>query len=415
VTFKITMPNRINVLSKEDKITIERPFSEQRKEVVVERPFKEKDLLFLDALRGITAAIVMIGHARWLLWEGYSEGYLKHPGDYSSMEKAVMYFFSIFRFGHEAVLFFFVLSGFVIHLKYAKKLAKSDAGNFDVRQYIYRRVKRIYPPFLFVLLLTFLLDKIGMYFDYSIYRNSTPNALLNANISLDHSWGNLIGNLFFWEGSGVKIWGTNSPLWSLKFEWWFYLLYPLLFFFNKKSVLYSNLIVLFAFAVSFLLPFPEVVSFFKSVLHYLLFWWLGAVLADIYTRRIGIDHLFCSILALLIPVMAVFGKKITDNILADGLWALGFFGMLNFFFWLQARGVNLSFSRKIKWLGDCSYTLYIIHFPILVICNGLLLKTTGNKMPTSQIYLLIFIPFILLVSYGVHLLVEKPFVSKRSV
>jgi peptidoglycan/LPS O-acetylase OafA/YrhL len=399
-------------LSKKDIATVRQPASPMTNKQAEAN--KENELIFLDALRGITAVIVMIGHARWLLWEGYSEGYLKHPGTYSLLEKGVMYFLSLFKFGHEAVLFFFVLSGFVIHLKYAKKLAHSDVADFDVKQYLYRRVKRIYPPFLFVLVLTFVLDKIGSYFDYSIYRNATPNALLNANISVDHSFYNLVGNLFFWEGSGVKAWGTNGPLWSLKFEWWFYLLYPSLIFFNRKSVLTSSLIVVIIFLVPFFLPFPEVVGFFNSIFHYLFFWWLGAFLADIYTRRIPVSHAFCSVFTLLIPIMALFGKRITDTIVADGLWALGFFGMLNFFFWLQARGIDLSISRKIKWLGDCSYTLYIIHFPILVFCNGLLLKLTHDVMPKSQLYVLVFIPFILIVSYAIHLLVEKPFLSRRT-
>ena len=35
-----------------------------------------------------------------------------------------MYCFSLFRYGHEAVLFFFVLSGFVIHLRYARRMAE---------------------------------------------------------------------------------------------------------------------------------------------------------------------------------------------------------------------------------------------------------------------------------------------------
>src|SRR5665213_1414486 len=35
----------------------------------------EKYLQFLDGLRGLAALYVMVGHARWLLWEGYREGF----------------------------------------------------------------------------------------------------------------------------------------------------------------------------------------------------------------------------------------------------------------------------------------------------------------------------------------------------
>jgi len=109
----------------------------------------EKKLQFLDGLRGLAALYVMIGHARWLLWEGYSEGFRLHPQNYSVFNKALMYFFSLFKYGHEAVLFFFVLSGFVIHLRYARRMAEQGmAAKFDWAAFIWRRARRLYPPLL---------------------------------------------------------------------------------------------------------------------------------------------------------------------------------------------------------------------------------------------------------------------------
>ncbi len=37
-------------------------------------------LLFLDGLRGLAAFYVMVGHARWLLWEGYGKDISNIPG-----------------------------------------------------------------------------------------------------------------------------------------------------------------------------------------------------------------------------------------------------------------------------------------------------------------------------------------------
>ena len=75
---------------------------------------------FLDGLRGLAAIHVMIGHARVYLHEGYRRGFLLHPDAYSVLEKLLFYVISAFRYGHAAVIFFFVLSGFVIHPRYAK-------------------------------------------------------------------------------------------------------------------------------------------------------------------------------------------------------------------------------------------------------------------------------------------------------
>jgi peptidoglycan/LPS O-acetylase OafA/YrhL len=358
--------------------------------------------------------VVMVGHARWLLWEGYSEGYLKHPAQYNFVEKILVYFFAAFKYGHQSVLFFFVLSGFVIHLKYSKSLQKNPAAKFNVGNYLYRRVKRIYPPFLFILLVTYLLDYFGTKFGYSIYSGQTPNTLLNNNISLNHSWTNLLGNLLFWRGSTVDIWGTNTPLWSLKYEWWFYMIYPLLFGVNKKSVLISGIVVVSIFIASLFVSFPAAISFIQSVLQYLLFWWFGALLADIYTKRSTLSYSYLSAFIIILPFMAVFGERwVSNTMVSDGIWALGFFGLLNFFFFLQQKGFRLNFMKRLKWLGDCSYTLYIIHFPILVFINGIILHSNGNQMPKSFIYVLLVIPFIIFISYVIHFFVEKPFTTAR--
>ena len=42
------------------------------------RNVSDRNLVFLDGLRGLAALYVMVGHARWVLREGYSEGFLKH-------------------------------------------------------------------------------------------------------------------------------------------------------------------------------------------------------------------------------------------------------------------------------------------------------------------------------------------------
>jgi peptidoglycan/LPS O-acetylase OafA/YrhL len=88
-------------------------------------------LLFLDGLRGLAAAYVVLGHGRALFWEGFTDGFLKNTYSYTPFEKLQMYFFSLFKFGHEAVLFFFVLSGFVIHLKYASNFGKTGIYQFQ--------------------------------------------------------------------------------------------------------------------------------------------------------------------------------------------------------------------------------------------------------------------------------------------
>ncbi|TXJ23447.1 MAG: acyltransferase [Chitinophagaceae bacterium] len=371
---------------------------------------KNQSIIFLDGLRGLAALYVMIGHARWLLWEGWG-AFRQHPDQYSAFEKMEVYFFSLFKYGHEAVLFFFVLSGFVIHLKQAKTIAAGKLPSLN--GYFVRRVKRIMPPFLFALLLTFVCDKAAQFMDASIYHKVTPDVVANTNISFDHSLLTLAGNLFFFQNTYVPVFGSNAPLWSLKYEWWFYMLYPILLLLNKRSVIGSFCLVAILSMLS-LLGWSWSIKLIDEVLAYFFCWWLGCLTADVYAGRLKIHPvLFVLGTALLafIPINSIF----TVAAVKDTVIAIGFWGLLNLLLLLNSRGVSFPLLGKLKPLGDCSYTLYVIHLPLLVLMNGLVLKNTQNVLPTSMLFVWLSVFVILILSYLIHLFIERPFTGKSGI
>jgi peptidoglycan/LPS O-acetylase OafA/YrhL len=87
------------------------------------RPSLGSDLLFLDGLGGLAATYVMLGHSRWLLWEGYRDGYQKHLVSHTTLATIQICFVSLFKYRLEVVLFFFALSGFVIHLHNGRQVS----------------------------------------------------------------------------------------------------------------------------------------------------------------------------------------------------------------------------------------------------------------------------------------------------
>jgi peptidoglycan/LPS O-acetylase OafA/YrhL len=367
-------------------------------------------LQFLDGLRGLAAVYVMIGHARWLLWEGYSEGYLKHPEQYSTFNKLVMYFLSLFKFGHEAVMFFFVLSGFVIHLKYAKNLSKPVPDKFKWPAYFLRRIKRIYPPFILALLITFLLDTLGRNFHWTIYYGSTSYPLINENIG-SNNWGlkTFFGNLFFLYTDYVPVYGTNGPAWSLKYEWWFYMLYPLFLLAGTRKIIYPTAIMIVLFVASFYPQYwPE--PLLRNIFASMITWWLGVLLAEVYAQRIRVNFRYLSIAALII--LAIPFLHLSD-VLHDSCIAIFFFGLISFFLSISHKNIIIVLLEKLKKVGEFSYTLYIIHFPILVFISGWIMQKHGNVLPNHFLYVFIGILITIVLAYITHFVTEVPFTRSR--
>ena len=97
----------------------------RERSTAVDRSF---DLRAFDGLRGLAALYIVAHHARIDLWEG------SHRALASGGIAAVVAFATVpLRYGAEVVLLFFLLSGFVIHLRQARSVAQGEVVSFDVR------------------------------------------------------------------------------------------------------------------------------------------------------------------------------------------------------------------------------------------------------------------------------------------
>ena len=366
----------------------------------------------LDGLRGLAALYVMIGHARWLLWEGYSEGYLKHTLEYSWMDKMSMYFLSMFKFGHESVLLFFVLSGFVIHKGFVKKFLTDALQSVNIGQFYIKRIRRIYPPFLFALCLTALLDFVGRDFGFSIYTGNTPNEGINITVGNQSlTLVTFIGNIFFLFKEYVPIFGTNGPTWSLKLEWWFYMIYPIFLLLSRKNIYYSTLLIVLLFSlVNYSYFWTETLS--KAVFSSIISWWAGVLLAEVYSKRIGIGLLNFAMINILGFFLLPFLPIYSD--LYDFRIALLLTALISCILYFQSKNISFKLIENFKFFGDFSYTLYIIHFPILVFISGLVLKFNQNQLPKHSFFVFLGIIVSLGVAYLTHFLVELPFMKPKT-
>ena len=219
----------------------------------------------LDALRGLAALYVVIHH---------------------SVSNSVMLFglniAFLFRFGEEAVILFFLLSGFVINYSFVKGRDKT------FRTYFFKRATRIYIPLLIVMALGYAMECYGA----GEIVNAHPRELL-LNLMMLQDISDLKPNVV------VDPYMHNSPLWSLSYEWWFYMVY-----FQVQKHVASNRgkdgLVMGLSIVSAIvyLYFPV---FVPRLLMYMSIWWLGVMLSNKYINKEAI-----SLKTLAMPLSSVF-------------------------------------------------------------------------------------------------------------
>jgi peptidoglycan/LPS O-acetylase OafA/YrhL len=292
----------------------------------------------IEAIRGFAAIYVFAGHI--LLLRGGVE-----------KSSALGY---LLRFGQEAVMLFFLVSGFVIYF--------STYMHSDRRfgPYFRRRLRRIYPIFLLALAVSFLIGP-----------------------SSDPTLTQVLGNLSMLQDRDKPgVWfsplGGNTPLWSLSYEWWFYMAFFPLFAWVRSSrhVHVAGAISIAGFLTYIVLP--NEISLFAC---YFIIWWTGAEIA-----KLLISGSAFSLSALRLPmsylsvVTALWGSAVVAHIWAGNEVLSGSHPVVE----LRHFGSALAFVvvgaawHKLGWRGfkqaigpfaivaPISYGLYALHFPLAV-------------------------------------------------
>lgn len=286
---------------------------------------KRSTSTYLDLLRFLAAAIVFLGH---LSWTKLSGGFL----------------WQLQKYGHGAVMVFFVLSGFVIAYT-------TDVKDKSLRDYSLNRLSRLYSVLLPAIVLSFLLDKIGSTINsYSYFMNHENMPfirMLSAIFFTSESWFLHI-HLF-----------NDSAYWSLPYEFWYYVMFGCIIYFTG-----TTRIVLLAIAA--LIAGPKILLLAPI-------WAIGA--ATYYlSRRVAFGSIVSwpfFLVSLGIVVVLAGQPSFSAN---HAIWPVGFavtdyaLGIAIAANLLSATQLDFRFGRAgrlIRWAAGFTFSLYLYHLPLL--------------------------------------------------
>lgn len=291
----------------------------------------------LDLVRVLAALVVVIDH----------------------LGKSVLPVLSpVARFGQEAVIVFFLLSGFVI-------MANEQHRMHDLAGYAGRRIRRIWP----LLLVAMAVSTLVAWDNGTLaQRFELRELVLNLGALQDAS--------ALKPGVIVDSYLDNAPLWSLSYEVFFYLVFPLVLAAWTRAPRATNAALVLLCPLAFAL-YAWRPGHLSLVTAYFMLWWSGALAADALRRGqfslrgMAVPVLGCALLVVVsAAVVALQGYR--------GLGVYPFLMLRHFAgallmllaLVLVPMGAVRRLASRIAGLAafgsSLSYGIYVLHYPIMV-------------------------------------------------
>ena len=336
----------------------------------------------IDLLRFLAAILVVIYHYTFI---GYNLSNLS-PVRYERFEPVTKYFYL-------GVELFFVISGYVVLMSAHKKTLK---------QFFISRITRLYPAFWVACTLTFIVI---------LFFGPTPQSLAwseNMHVTKMQYIVNMTMLQHFLGYSDI-----DGAYWTLATEINFYFLISLLISYKIFKDIYIFIIIWLFYTAATQLSVATNTPF-----HHLLI--------PEYSSFFVAGMLFCILQNNLMPLWKVYGLLAASFVLCvRSAWSEAQVHTKEFhqphsativaiviafifvFFWLIVkRKIDMNRFPWLNWLGAITYPLYLLHSNI-----GYILFQKMNSSVNKYLLLMSIIGLMLVVSFLVHLFIEKRFSS----
>jgi peptidoglycan/LPS O-acetylase OafA/YrhL len=372
----------------------------------IQLTYKELDIL--HSLRGFCAFYVVVFHAKYILWSGGTSYLISVPRNTWTIKNYFAFVLDMASSaGYEMVIFFFVLSGFFI--RYAQLKKQRPAGKFYLN-----RIIRIYPPYLASLLLAGLVLAYIANYHPQLLTTSIGREL---NAGLLHAWQEIhplkvsvVGQTLLFLKPGANFFGYNNVYWSLLPEALFYLIIPLAFWKPKYYYALSGVAYIFGLAAP-IMKLPAIMGS-DFLFSYNSYFALGMALYDLVSRRPSWLNAFrrvngwwlvviLPLLLLLLIVVAALNINSISGLLSALLAVLSVSTLL-------AGRINRQniLVRTFHEVGIFSFSLYLYHFPLLILCYAALVRYTGVMVNYDHYYWLL-LPVVIAGCYVLYYVTER--------
>ncbi len=351
----------------------------------------QQRLLVLDVARGLAAMVVVFWH-----WQHFFFINNRISPDFDKSKQPFYTELSAIynHGGHVAVLFFFSLSGYIFYWLYSDSIKNRNCSAWD---FFVLRFARLYPLFLASLLIVSLLQVVHFWktgFTFVYENNDVRHFLLN--LFMVPFWGFENGFSF------------NGPAWSISVEVGLYVV-----FFTLTALGFRGWVSLLAFFLGIALlerfgldrrwSIPLECFFAGGLAYHAMRFYLTCK-----ARSSMIDFLVISS-AVLIWLVLIFG--------GSGTYAQfdhhRLYARLLFPFTIMALVVAEKYLGSklapFHWVGDISYSSYLIHFPLQIIFVLIVLMFgLDRNVFYSPVTLIVFFLVLLPASYFVFIGFERP-------
>ncbi len=294
---------------------------------------------FFDLIRWSAALIVIVVH---------THSYAQSAGKQDLRDFPCYTYVS--QLGHQAVTAFFVLSGYVVAFATARHRGN---GRYSFRDYVLDRWSRIYSVLPVAIVLTIVLDALGSKYS-TVYHNASI-------IPQDRQFLRIAVNFLSAQGlQGYRVQlGSNPALWSVGYEFVFYLLFGIAYF--RKDLFRHRAAALFVIGACVLVIGLKMSSYF-------LIWSQGVVSYFIAQRsRLSMSWLtallFFPAFLLADRATQLLAAPIRSEWLADFLLGLFVAAVLA----IDVRGKpRRLFLVSNSFMAEFSYSIYAFHMPVIL-------------------------------------------------